>query len=300
MRRGLRARFPFAGGAGVKRLTAFYFSGTGNTRYLTEWLSGLLAERYEVRKYALILSADGAARAVPVPALGRGELAAEGIRRAVAESDLVLIAYPVYGSSPPLPVRRFLHTAGNAFKDKEIAVAATQYMFSGDGAAAAGRTAERYGGRVKYAEHFDMPNNLSDCRIFSVKNGEELRAMLDRTERKMEAFARRILDGKPLRRGFNPVSHAVGYFCQRALWRRHENGKKDRLRIDPSRCTGCGLCAGNCPAANLRVEKGKAVPAGRCILCYRCVNLCPVRAVTLLGAAPPAKQYKGVPPAPRR
>ena len=100
----------------------------------------------------------------------------------------------------------------------------------------------------------------------------------------MEAFARRILDGKPLRRGFNPVSHAVGYFCQRALWRRHENGKKDRLRIDPSRCTGCGLCAGNCPAANLRVEKGKAVPAGRCILCYRCVNLCPVRAVTLLGA----------------
>lgn len=278
-----------------QRLAAFYFSGTGNTRYLTEWLTGLLAERYEAKTYALLLGADGGARAVPVPADGRGELAAEDIRRAVAGADLVLLAYPVYGSSPPLPVRRFLHAAGSAFKDKEIAVAATQYMFSGDGAAAAGRTAEKYGGRVKYAEHFDMPNNLSDCRVFPVKNGGELRAMSERTDRKIEAFARRILDGKPLRRGFNPLSHAVGYFCQRALWRRHESDKRDRLKIDPARCTGCGLCAKNCPAANLRVEKGRAVPAGRCILCYRCVNLCPVRAVTLLGAAPPEKQYKGLP-----
>ena len=277
-----------------RRLAAFYFSGTGNTRYLTEWLTGLLAERYEAKTYALLLGADGGARAVPVPSGGR-ELAADGIRRAVADADLVLLAYPVYGSSPPLPVRRFLHAAGNAFRDKEIAVAATQYMFSGDGAAAAGRTAEKYGGRVKYAEHFGMPNNLSDCRVFPVKNGGELRAMSERTDRKIEAFARRILDGKPLRRGFNPLSHAVGYFCQRALWRRHESDKRDRLKIDPARCTGCGLCAKNCPAANLRVEKGRAVPAGRCILCYRCVNLCPVRAVTLLGAAPPEKQYKGLP-----
>ena len=46
---------------------------------------------------------------------------------------------------------------------------------------------------------------------------------------------------------------------------------------------GCGVCEHLCPMKNISVEEGKAVPHERCAMCYRCINRCPQRAITLLG-----------------
>ncbi|MCI8595357.1 MAG: flavodoxin family protein [Clostridia bacterium] len=35
----------------MRKLGAFYFSGTGNTRYVTEKLCGLLKNNFEVKRY---------------------------------------------------------------------------------------------------------------------------------------------------------------------------------------------------------------------------------------------------------
>ncbi len=257
-----------------KQLAAFWFSGTGNTKAVTERLCELLQEKYETTTHDIT----------------RGEYNEE-----LTKADTIVLAFPVYGSCPPRPMRAFVRAHGEMLRGKEVIVIATQYMFSGDGAASLGRTAEKYGAHVRYAEHFCMPNNISDCKIFAVRNGDALIPMLKKTQKRMERFARRILEEKPFRRGFGAVSHAVGYLGQRALFRKHESEKGKLLCVDSALCTGCGACVRACPVQNLLLTDGKATGMGKCALCYKCVNLCPNKAIKLFGKRPPAEQYRGLP-----
>ena len=257
----------------MKTLAAFYFTGTGNTRYVTERLCKKLSSAYRTELYDIT---------------DKGDLISP-----LQEADVVLFAFPIYGSAPPIPMRQFVHRAGKLLSGKSVILAETQYFFSGDGAAALGRTVEKYGGKVVAAEHFNMPNNLADVKIFPIKNGSALKRTLDKTEKRMDAFANKILAGKRFRRGFHLLPHAIGYFCQRKFWWKDEKGKRRKLKIDAERCVGCGLCVKQCPVANLRMGQKTAAPIGQCVLCYRCVNVCPRKAITLIGSAPPEKQYKG-------
>lgn len=257
----------------MKRLSAFYFSGTGNTRYIAGLLCKKLSAAYETALYDVAQTAD--------------------FSEPIKGADLILIAFPIYGSSPPIPIRAFVKKYASALKGKNIAIAETQYFFSGDGAASMGRALEKLGAKVVAAEHFNMPNNLADCKIFSVKNGEEIKKKLARADKRAEKFAAAILKGKQKRRGFHTLPHAVGYYCQRKYWRKLEADKRSRLKVDQSRCVGCRLCEKSCPVSNLTVRSGKAEPQGKCVLCYRCVNLCPRKAISLIGKEPPAVQYRG-------
>lgn len=70
------------------------------------------------------------------------------------------------------------------------------------------------------------------------------------------------------------------------------------VMIDAARCIGCGLCEGDCPAAALAVEDGRArVIARDCILCGHCVAICPKGAVSLSGFKEgPRELTAGAPP----
>lgn len=257
----------------MKRLTAFYFSGTGNTRYITEYLLKKLGTEYECEL-------------CDVTRIGDAE-------RLIRGADVLLFAFPIYGSAPPIPMRRFVHGYGELLCEKNVILVETQYFFSGDGAAGLGRTIQKYGAKIVAAETFNMPNNLADIKIFPIKNGQEIAPVLARARKRADKFARKILCGRAHLRGFSVFSHGVGYFCQRKFWWKGEAGKRSRLRVDSDRCVGCGLCVKSCPVQNLRLEEKKAVPLNECVLCYRCVNLCPKKAISLFGEKPPETQYRG-------
>ena len=49
-----------------------------------------------------------------------------------------------------------------------------------------------------------------------------------------------------------------------------------------SRCTGCGVCAQSCPQEIIKISEGKAhIDLRKCIVCYCCHELCPVKAIDL-------------------
>lgn len=257
----------------METLTAFYFSGTGNTRYLSEYLLKKLSSCYRGELISIEEKSDFAKK--------------------ISSSDLLLFAFPVYGSSPPIPMRNFVYRFRSLWKGKRVLLLESQYFFSGDGAASLGRALKRYGAKIEGAEIFNMPNNLSDVTLFPIKNGKEIRKTLERAKRRADRFAERIKKGRAKKRGFSLFSHGVGYFSQRMFWRRKEQEKRARLKIDGARCVGCGICVKNCPAGNLSLQGKRAISFSSCVLCYRCVNLCPKQAISLIGSNPPKVQYKG-------
>ncbi len=67
-------------------------------------------------------------------------------------------------------------------------------------------------------------------------------------------------------------------------------GSRGRHYADLTKCTGCSLCAIDCPANAIAMEKlpqplkhnprgvFPVVDYGKCVFCYQCVFVCPVKA----------------------
>ena len=53
-------------------------------------------------------------------------------------------------------------------------------------------------------------------------------------------------------------------------------------KVDPEKCTGCGVCVDECPADAIEMKDDKAVvDEDECIDCDACVDACPDEAITL-------------------
>lgn len=52
-------------------------------------------------------------------------------------------------------------------------------------------------------------------------------------------------------------------------------------KVDEDACTGCGACAGVCPADAITVDDTAKIDAELCTECGACTEECPVEAITL-------------------
>ena len=58
--------------------------------------------------------------------------------------------------------------------------------------------------------------------------------------------------------------------------------KSFKITSDSKICTGCGMCAKNCPAGAISVENGKAkINYEKCLGCGLCISICPFGAIQI-------------------
>lgn len=239
-------------------MNAIYLSGTGNTRHIV----------------TLLLN----------------ELGAGGIRAPIESADAIkalegdelILAYPTMFSNIPYLVRDFVIKNQNAWKGKKVFLITTMGLFAGDGTGCAARLLKKYGAVITGGIQILMPDSIGDCKALK-KTTEENRAIVKKAEQRVTTIAKQMKAGKYPQEGLSFWAHMAGLFGQRLWFYNKTTGYTDKLKIDPDKCIGCGICAKNCPTQNIKIENGKAVASSKCTMCYRCIDHCPKQAMTLLG-----------------
>jgi len=261
-------------------MLTLYFSGTGNTKFIAE----LFSRQMETRCLSIEAEAD--------------------FVREIKSSSTIAFCYPIYGSRVPRNMREFTAKYMSDLNGKKIIIFVTQMFFSGDGARVFTDMFWDNAIEVIYAEHFKMPNNVSNILIFREQSRKKLQKYVTDAEVKMAEVCNDIRNGVVKKRGFSFFSQILGGI-QGKSWQ----GNSKEIYPDPSsiefkaqtgvkirkKCNACNLCVDLCPVMNLANVRGKITQRGNCIVCYRCVNNCPKRAITVMMLKiKPRWQYKGI------
>ncbi len=240
-------------------MCGIYFSGTGNTKFCVE----------------KFLEAWGC---------GEGVFSIEEKEAAneIQNHDEIVIGYPVQYSSIPKILRDYVAANPSVWKGKRVFVIATMGLFSGDGAGMLARLLKRYGAVIAGGLHLTMPDSIVDVRALK-RDFEKNRKLVVKAEEKIYRAVRDIKSKNAPQEGLGAGCHLAGLFGQRLYFGWKTKAYSDRIKIDPKKCIGCGMCEVLCPMGNLAVRGSFAVPGSRCTMCYRCISRCPEQAITLLG-----------------
>lgn len=244
-------------------MIAIYFSSTGNTKHCVE-------------KFIECLGGD--IPAVSIEDGACGEL--------LKHHDDVILAYPVYFSDLPQIVREFICENSANFRGKNVFIIATMEIFSGDGAGCAARILRRAGAKITGGAHVRMPAFILDVAIFSY-SAQKNERVIKEANAKLERVAQAFAASNPPQEGLGMLCRIAGLLGQR-LWMKiwHKTPfARHKPSLDAARCNGCGECAKSCPMQNIKIAHGKARFGERCTICYRCVNKCRQKAITILGKA---------------
>ena len=239
-------------------MNAVYLSGSGNTKHI---VTLLLNELGNTGISAPVESADA-------------ERALEG--------EEIIIAYPTMFSNIPYLIRDFINSHKDSWKGKKIFLITTMGLFAGDGTGCAARLLQKYGAEITGGLQIVMPDSIGDCKALK-KSKEQNKAVIEKADKRVTEAAKRIREGNYPKEGLSFAAHLAGLFGQRLWFYNKTTGYTDKVKIDPAKCIGCGICAKNCPTQNIKIEDGKAVASSKCTMCYRCINHCPKQAMTLLG-----------------
>ena len=249
-------------------MVMFYFSGTGNSKYIAE----LFGQEMGAACHSIEEDIDFGAL--------------------IDASETIGFCYPVYMSRVPRIMREFAARHMDRLKGKRLVILCTQLIFSGDGARAFAAMFPPGHIEVAYAEHFFMPNNVSNVFVLPMPSDKGIERCAARARRKMQRVCRDIKDGKARKRGFNAVSRGLG-LIQAVFLSAMEKMANNSVRITKD-CTHCRICVDICPMQNLAHEGDSITHKHNCTMCYRCVNECPQKAITVAYHGKVKKQYRGI------
>lgn len=239
-------------------MIGIYLSGTGNTKHCVEKLLNFL---------------DPDAVSLP---LENPESA-----KMIEAEDTIILGYPTQFSNAPFMVRDFIEKNAVLWQGRKVFCVNTMGLFSGDGTGCTARLLKKHGAEILGGIQIKMPDSVCDSKMLK-KDIEKNRQIVRDADRRLEQVAKAMKHGRYPREGLSFIAHIKGLFGQRLWFYGKTAGYTDKLKIGDA-CIGCGLCSRECPMGNIEIKDNKAVSGNRCTMCYRCISLCPQKAITLLG-----------------
>jgi NAD-dependent dihydropyrimidine dehydrogenase PreA subunit len=225
----------------------FYFSGTGNSRWVAQELADLTGDT----------------------AVSIADIVKSGSCPEIAQGQPIGFVFPVYAWLPPEIVSDF---AANLPADTGSYRWAVCTCGDEAGRAMDSLTEKL---RLSSAWSLQMPNNY--ILSFNTDPAETVRAKVKGAKQRLPRIAQDILDKKEVwdvhAGSFAGLkSSLIGPAFNRFA-------RSDRSFHAEASCTGCGLCQKVCPADNIELRNGKPVWLGGCLKCLACIHRCPERAI---------------------
>jgi NAD-dependent dihydropyrimidine dehydrogenase PreA subunit/flavodoxin len=250
-----------------KTISIFYFSGTGNTW----WISELLSKKLNGLKFQ--------AKAYSIEQVNEKEIA--GL---VQASDIIGLGFPIYGSDVPRIFRDFLDRLPTLEKEKETLGFVTQMAWSGDGMNFLKNALFQKGYALKWSAEFNMPNNIA-LPIFPLpysSNVDSFKPQLKQCEQQAETLCFKIAGNEPSLQ-HTGILAAMSAWVQRGPFRLVHDWGRRFWSVDAEACTACQRCARLCPVGNIEMRNGLPIYSDQCTYCMRCFNYCPTHAIHYLG-----------------
>lgn len=248
----------------------FYFSGTGNSRWIAEQLSSRLGER-------LVTISDAFAKNDFFYRLDVGET--------------IGFVFPTYSWGPaPVMVEFIKRLRLEGYTTDNYCFMVTS---CGDdiGLSVDIWKKSLQGIRADAAFSVQMPNNYILLPGFDVDDKEL------EENKKFKAVARVEYVAKCLKERRSVIDVTEGAFAWvktrliYPLFSRYSMSDS-KFRVDSNVCTHCGACVRNCPVKNITLS-GNGVPEwhGNCAMCLACIHRCPVRAIDYAKATQKKGRY---------
>ncbi len=241
----------------------YYFTGTGNSLWTAEKLSGNLGGT-ELRA-----------------------VVSEGGEREKEEYPSIGVVFPVYMNKVPHIVASFIRDLPKTSYLYAVAVNA------GDvGLAFSHFRKIIKGGENRLNAGFSIVTPSNYLPFGEAASGEKLEEILSTAGAKIERISSIIKEKRSFfdreasffhTRIFPGILYSAGYRYIHFLYK--------GFSVD-NNCNSCGICERICPVYNIILEEGRPVWHNKCELCFACINNCPVNAIQYQNKTKGLKRYR--------
>lgn len=242
----------------------FYFSATGNCKYVADRVAAATGER-----------------CISVTAC----MQTQQLAFVPAEGEAVGVVTPVYFWGLPSIVKEFLQRV-QLGRPAYLWFAATYGTTSGQAGHFAAEYLQKKGLALDARFSVKMPDTWTP--MFDLSDKAKVQRINLAAEAQIDELIRHI--GRRDRGDF--MRSKVPMFAVRLYHPHCDRVRRTANLAVSDACVGCGLCARNCPASAIELRGGKPVwVKEQCVMCLACLHHCPKFAIQCGGKTAGHGQY---------
>ena len=198
----------------------------------------------------------------------------EQILECFKKADIIGFAYPIYGANIPRIFKDFLVNITNLnISNKKCFIITTVGYINAYGPYFIRNEIRKIGLSLCWHEaitYFDS----TKCRNNVSIDIEKIRL---KTSEKIEKMIRNIVNNKKHYGGIGPWI-VVGYLVRKTV-----SGKLNqhylKYKVDFNKCILCMKCVNDCPVEAITYSNDRFIFSKKCTVCFRCINKCPNDAI---------------------
>ena len=244
----------------------FYFTGTGNSRFVAERVASALGQ--DATDISTFIKGGG------MPSYDREET--------------YVFACPCYMSAPARSMTDFIEKTEFP-KGVKAYFAVTCAVAAGISPRVLRELCERKGFEYMGTAQVPMPQNY--IALFKMADREGCKESVKAALPIIDKLIEHIKAGtRQEDKRVSPIEYPMTVWVRDVYYKHFMKTKKFRIT---DKCVSCGKCAKVCPLGNIVMEDGKPKWGDNCTHCMGCINLCPKDAVEFGKGSVGKHRYKG-------